>query len=325
MTTNLCKKLLSAVLSASVLSGCGTLVPEVQEFWGTEDDNVEKVNAIVGQIACEIGQAVRKTINFDRDKRNSPRALEFLEKWGVQVTLTLIVEEKTTLNPGVSLNTPMHNSTTNFAGEFIPSGASSALAAATYPFLSAPQSYSFGIGGKLAADALRTDKLNFLYKVSDFLEGGPHWQDGRIEGPCLPDAANATLFIQSDLKIAQWMRTLAAPARTGTGTPDASGTNGITHDIKFIITTDGNITPTWKLVRASANTSASNPLFGVSRERTQEVLITLGPLKSDRGTGGNVVSKLKGTPPILSLADRAASSHLAEEIGSAVGAATRPQ
>jgi hypothetical protein len=46
-------------------------------------------------------------------------------------------------------------------------------------------------------------------------------------------------------------------------------------EIKFIIVTSGNVTPTWKLLRVSANTTGN--LVSLGRTRTHDVIITIGP------------------------------------------------
>jgi hypothetical protein len=66
----------------------------------------------------------------------------------------------------------------------------------------------------------------------------------------------------------------------GGGGGSSSGGGGTTPDtlsieIKFIIVTNGNVTPTWKLLRVSANTTGS--LLGLGRTRTHDVIITIGP------------------------------------------------
>jgi len=47
-------------------------------------------------------------------KKPQPRRLDWLEKWGTQAMLTLTVDEKSTLSPGVPLNTVLPNATTPF-------------------------------------------------------------------------------------------------------------------------------------------------------------------------------------------------------------------
>jgi hypothetical protein len=310
-----CKKLLSAILSASMLSGCGVFVPEMQEFWGNEDDNRIRINKVIDQVRCEVGQAIRLAIQYD--KENPPEKLKFFDEWGVQITLTLTVEEKTTLNPGVSLNTPIHNATTNFAGEFLPPSGS-ALATQTYSFLSFPQSYSFGLGGKLSTDATRVNTFHIFYPVSDFLGKGAWADNGRTDRSCLThNPANGTLFIQSDLKVRSALFDFLLPIRSGV--QNNVPNNGFSHDITFEIVSDGNITPTWKLVRVSANTS--NSLFDTSRDRKQELLLTFGPIQSN---GQKPTEKTadgrpqKSVSTLQTLATEAQAQHNANLIGAAV-------
>lgn len=57
---------------------------------------------------------------------------------------------------------------------------------------------------------------------------------------------------------------------------DDSASDAISIEIKFQIVSNGNVNPTWKLVRVSANTGSS-PLFGVGRTRIHDLIITMGP------------------------------------------------
>jgi hypothetical protein len=52
--------------------------------------------------------------------------------------------------------------------------------------------------------------------------------------------------------------------------------DSFTQEIKFIIISTGNITPTWKLIQLSANT-ANAPFFSTGRTRTHDLIITIGP------------------------------------------------
>jgi hypothetical protein len=64
----------------------------------------------------------------------------------------------------------------------------------------------------------------------------------------------------------------STPGGGGGGTaPDT-----LSIEIKFIIVTNGNVTPTWKLLRVSANTGSA-PLFSLGRIRTHDLIITIGP------------------------------------------------
>jgi hypothetical protein len=70
---------------------------------------------------------------------------------------------------------------------------------------------------------------------------------------------------------------LSFQAAAATVNSTASNSSVISHEVKFEIISSGNITPTWKLVRVSANTNAASGFFAASRDRTNDLLITLAP------------------------------------------------
>jgi hypothetical protein len=301
---------ISAVLPTLYVAGCGAHVPEIEEFWGTAGDASRKVNLITFQVKCEVAKAVKSVIDTAaapvKNNPNNPKIYEMLNGWGAQVTLTLTIDEKSALNPGVTFNTVLENGITKFSGGTVTS----------------PQSFSWGLGGTFSSDAMRTDKLTNYYLFRDL------YNYAKTPRSCIPpDNTTGYLFVQSDLKIDQWLKAAllpeftgianyeAVPAGGGGGGGDSGGSskgtagNVISHDVKFEIVSTGNVTPTWKLVRVSANTGSS-PLFGATRDRTQELLITLGP--SQRNPDKTIVPSAS-----------AQSSHLAAEIGSAVAASIK--
>jgi hypothetical protein len=48
------------------------------------------------------------------------------------------------------------------------------------------------------------------------------------------------------------------------------------HEVQFIITVSGDVTPVWKLVSVTVN--PGGPFLGATRTRTDDLLITMGPL-----------------------------------------------
>ena len=286
-----CRVLLGAV--CLLLTACGTYVPDIQEFWGTSDDTKHKVTKVAGQVVCELRRAVQKVVTdappeFVQTPGAPPPPLRrdlkwFINKWAVQVTLNLIVVENSALTPGVSLNNVYRSGITTFPG---------AAAVTT------PQSLSIGMGGTASSTATRNDKLNMFFTVRELLYGTPS-----VEKTCIPPPTNADLFLQSDLKIYDWLSAALLPygADIINYANNSTAQNAITHDIKFEIVSSGNINPQWKLVRVSANTSPM--LLAAGRDRTQELIITFGPTQ-------------KGM-----LAPAAQSSHQATETGAAVGQA----
>jgi hypothetical protein len=269
------------VASAVSIGGCGFLVPDIQEFWGTPLDSRIKVNKISAQVVCELRRAVQKVYQENRenpveivaDPRHPPHPydLKWFESWGVQVTLTLTYLESTTAAPTVSFITPL-----------------------TTPMTS----YATTVGANLSTAATRTDILNMFYSVRDLKNGTPS-----IDKSCLPSPANADLFVQSDLKLYDWLAAALLPNATGiidySVALDDQSKNVISHDVKFEIVTSGNVTPVWTLVRVTANTTGS--LFAADRDRTQDLNITFGPTAGPK-----------------ELAPAAANTHLATQIGLAV-------
>jgi hypothetical protein len=290
-----CRVLVGAV--GLLLTGCGTYVPDIQEFWGTPEDARNKVNKISAQVVCELRRAVQRVV-YDNEHNptqfvaapdNPPppphRDLSwFIDKWSAQVTLNLIIVENTNLTPGAALTTPLRNATTTFLGA---------------PSVTSGQSFSFGFGATASSTATRNDKLNMFYSVKELLKATPS-----INLSCIPNTpAGGDLFVQSDLKLYDWLHTTLLPYDVGiiNYANNSTAQNAITHDVKFEIVSNGNVNPQWKLVNITANSSSA--LLAAGRDRTQELIITFGPTQN----GG--------------LALPAANSHLATETGSAVAQA----
>ena len=66
------------------------------------------------------------------------------------------------------------------------------------------------------------------------------------------------------------------PSSSDSAPVGATGQDLFTQEIKFIIVSTGNITPTWKLIQLSAN-SGNGSFFSTGRTRTHDLLITIGP------------------------------------------------
>jgi hypothetical protein len=81
----------------------------------------------------------------------------------------------------------------------------------------------------------------------------------------------------SETKRASSKKPAKPPPAAGGGGGGGSATKAdtISYEIKFVIVSSGNITPTWKLLKVSANTSS--PLFGLGRTRTHDLIVTIGP------------------------------------------------
>ena len=288
--------------AAVMVSGCGSVVPDIQEFWGTPTDATIKVNKISAQVVCELRRAVQQVfwdnqnnpIEFVPDPSHPPpkrRDLKWFESWSVQVTLTLNITENNAIAPGATFNTVLPNVIKTF-----PVGGN----------VTSPQSRAIVLGGSLSSTATRTDKLNMFFTVMDLKTARPS-----TDLTCIPNhRANADLFVQSDLKLYDWLSAALLPYDVSiiNYSNNSTAQNAILHEVKFEIVSNGNVSPTWKLVRFSADTTGN--LFSAGRDRSQDLTITFGPTKKD---GKN--------PP--QLATPAQNSHLATEIGIAVGQAIK--
>ena len=244
---------LLALLSSAILSGCGLFVPEIRDFPNdtTEAKNNELVEAIVVSIHCELKDAVTSVINAGIDNarvNGSYNYAQFLQKWGAEVALTLQLDEKTIASPNAI---------------FLPPSPPSSI-------------FTLNAGLSGTADATRVDKVNYYYKVSELYLGR--------NGKCYRDfnPPSGSLLIQSDLKLREWLDAMVNGVATGHIT-SVGKQNVLSHQITFEVTTSGNITPAWKLVRATVNQNGS--LLTASRDRKHDLVLTFGPLDtSNSGT-----------------------------------------
>jgi len=144
----------TAAFVTTLLSSCGTYVPDVQDVPG--GDGRLLIKAIVDSIHCELTNSVQAVVGQDVDlakKLNQgQRTASWLDKWGVQGLLTLTIRERTEANPTV-------NWTPN------------------------PVTALFTLAGglDLSSEATRVEKLIFYYNVSDlaYKETACAVEDGR--------------------------------------------------------------------------------------------------------------------------------------------------
>jgi hypothetical protein len=261
-----------AVTFPILVSGCGTYVPPMQEFWeGTQPSAVVTAG---GALEYKIKQKVYCSIV---DAANAARAADLLPThWSAQITLDLQVDETGALNPSVAYLNPM----------------------------SAMQSFSLGAGANLSSQATHEDKFGSYWNLDKL--------NGIVGNAC--DLANyndhgSSLLLASDLKIKEWLLDALANENA---LPSSNLTKGesyfkqdfLSYHLRFLVTSGGGLTPTWKLTRVTSGTG-SLPLVSGNRARTHDLLITFGPTFSKNG---------------LNLA---ISSHQAQEFGIAVSNGTR--
>jgi len=252
------------------------------------------VNAVVEHVQCEVQTSVQFLLLDDIDAAAAAsaaglkqgRSVDWLNKWGAQSILTITVDEKSSLNPGVTFTPPMAPAVTQFPPNLT---------------VTTPQSFSLGLGASASADATRKETLSWLIDFKRFTDKNSLararvlrdqiYELAAISGgepvAMLCNQQHGTL-VQGDLKLKEWLYAATTPTfvRNGVASDYAKGLQAeakaskkdvIAHEITFVILYSGNITPSWKLLRVSANTG-SQPLLGAQRSRTQDLIISMGPL-----------------------------------------------
>ncbi len=245
-------RIASVLLLSASLAACGTFVPEIQEFPANQavDANELLVRAIVRSIHCELRNAITYVINQDKDVarlNHGIRSAPWLDKWGVQLALTLTMDEKTTVNPTATWTPPN------------PATALMSLAG----------------GLTISADGKRIDKLNYYYTVKELYALGACPANDNAQAPV------GSLLIQNDLKLKEWLLSQVLSVGTGEitvpiGIQTPLKQNALSHEVSFEVVSTGNITPAWKFTHVVVN--QSGPLFTASRDRTHDLLMTFGPI-----------------------------------------------
>ncbi len=139
-----------------------------------------------------------------------------------------------------------------------------------------PQSRMLGFGGPLSSTATRIDKFDPSYSIKYLMTpDSPHSlchpeNDPLAQAGFKTDLSCSPFNIESTLGIKDWLfgATLAG-IFTSVGSPEA-----VSYEIKFVIVSNRNMTPTWKLVSVPANTSGA--FLSAGRTRTHDLIITIG-------------------------------------------------
>jgi hypothetical protein len=252
---------LFGMLIAASLGGCGTYVPEIQDFPATRAQGSLLVNAIVTSVHCEVANAIKYVIDQDRRAAalNGKPSAAWLNQWGAQITLTLTTEEKSTLNPTAVWTPP------------------------------SPLTSIFTLAGTatMSADATRTETLNFYHTVPELYRRAP------CATGVQPPIPATSLLIQSDLKLRDWLVAQVVPVGTGevdqpVSSSNAFGQKVLTHEVKFEVATTGGLNPAWILTTATIGQNGT--LLTGSRDRIHDLLITLGPIDPSQKNGGLILA-----------------------------------
>jgi hypothetical protein len=251
------KSILVALVVCLPLGGClGLGVPDMEEFHEPPGDERFLENIIINHVKCELRQGLEQ---IEQDVLYGGHKVDWLKGYGAKVTLKITADEKSSLNPSLTVTDTFQNAVKRFpVNGNVTSG----------------QSFVTGLGGSLSANVTRSESVGFTYDFKSLM------RDVRIVEKC-PNTDG--LQINSDLKIGDFMRNKVFLARVP-GTTYPSGTdspfNVFSYEATFISSYSGSVTPTWKFIRIGASGS---PFFNAARTKTHYLTITLGPVAARRG------------------------------------------
>ena len=188
-----------------------------------------------------------------------------MSNWGAAVQLTLTVEESGGVAPGVSVSNPIGPVIRNFSsGDVIVS-----------------RSFAFGLGLSAMATSTRKVVINLIYPITSLQLPPPTSTEVLTAEICATATPRGYIVTHNNLRIAETLSAgLLAFQVEG---PDAllpngsGGTQALQHQVTFRIESAGGVTPIWTLARVTASTPGRE-LVGISRNRTQDLIITFGPL-----------------------------------------------
>jgi hypothetical protein len=245
---------LLALLSIPVvLTGCGTFAPSLQEV----GDEALLVQSIVSSVHCDVANAVKAVLDKDSNgdlKRLGPVEKEWYGQWGAEIALTLALDDTTTLSPNAVGMPP------------------------------SPASAIFTIRGNasISSEATRTDKVNYFYTMKQLYARAP------CKTGLQPQQGAPSIIIQNDLQTAAWLNDQLLPYQTRETNLERSAKgilkqNVLSHEVKFVVTTSGGISPAFTLTRATVNQSGT--FFNTSRNKTSDLIVTFGPLDPTQKNG----------------------------------------
>ncbi len=286
------------------LAGCGLRTPNLLAFSTNINDAKIAVNHVVNEVKCELIQGVTKVLNDDKQiagRDGKPRKLEWFESWSAKITLTLNVEESSSLSPGATYTDPLSSVIKTFSD-----GST----------VSTSRVVTVSAGGQLSSKASRIEKLDFFVTFRDFLD---HYNPNTDLSKACEHMGGGPL--ESDLKLGEWIEVALFANHTDSIVAPLDRKfpmSVISHEVTFIVKANANATAGWKLVPVSFNQGGS-PLFFTERVKTDSVLITLGA-EATKDAGPKTARR---TPEAPQPSQAMINSHLASEIGASVAAAIR--
>ena len=289
-------RFISATALSLFTSSCGLQTPTMQSPLRPSPTS-EVVLNIIYHVQEELACAVYAIKQHDRGRlennkiiKDVPWLLETGAKAGVaKVTLTLTVDDKTTIAPSLSDTALYPNKITSFThgGNIV-----------------SPQSFSLGIGVSGSAEANRKISTDYTFSIRDDLLNFKNSNFDIVED-CDENTGALKLpttgaMISGDLRIADSFLGLlgyytAQTQNNGANQPlgKALPPDTLQTDITFTLNGSGSVSPFWKLVPISPG-SSTLPLLAASRNSIDEVLVTLGPNTPATATAHNITKANSG-------------------------------
>jgi hypothetical protein len=278
-------RLALALCISFTLSACGLTVPAIHVD-DSVDTNILFINEVTRHVHCEL----RRAVFFTYDNTEN---IEWLRDWAAKITLTVNVDEKTALSPGLTLT------------RFFPSFQKTL---STGEVITGQRSFDLGLGASLSSNAVRDQEITWFITFKDLFQ-----ERAFATADC--GETSRPFLIEGDLKIKESLASGVFPASLSRNVSSPFEKGGplqvIQHTVSFLIESTGNVTPTWKFVDISANTGG--PLFGITRNRKDTLLITMGPTQLSESN--RTLRKVVQVVPSRAVED----AHLAKQIGNAVG------
>jgi hypothetical protein len=242
---------------------------------GTPDATMTLVNSIVGHVKAELGCAVIRVIKYANDdskQNHTKRAYQWLDAATVKMSLILTADDSSSISPNAVITQPFANAVNTFPGK---------------ASVSTAQSFSFGFGGGLSADANRKDTSDYSISVKDtFVDNTIMYTPGEDHPNHCKDYNG--YLTDSDLQLYDWLNSRLFPLINNADLKDTPPQT-LQTDITFTVTGSGNATPTWKLIPTSVNTTA--PFFTASRKDTDEIIITISATAAEAATQQNIAKQ----------------------------------
>lgn len=232
------------------LSGCGTVVPHINEAWEGSDVDTQAAIRIKEVIFCEVVKAVE----FVQEKSKGASKEVLPDNYGVQMQTAITIDEHTTLTPSLAFP------------HIFPNASQSGVTVG--------QSSIFGFGANASTTATRVDTSYSYYLVGKI----GHGKNKAFCDFWLNQRSGSSLLMQPDLGIQEFLFTNATANSLVPSSKDAkkdAKADVLTYEVKFALVSNGNFNPMYKLVNVSGN--GATPLIDVGRTRTHDLILTFGP------------------------------------------------